>query len=502
MKKKLLATLLVSGALLSLAGCGEKKDKAAEASEDGKSTINWMAVLSSPTPPTDVVLDKIEEATNTNIEFQWMPAANYEERLTTSLASGELADIVSLQKMGNSTVKSSLKNGVFWDITPYLKDYKNLSEIPEGLLDSIRVDGKIYGVPMQKNLSRCGFSIRKDWLDNLGLEIPTTTDELFEIARAFTEDDPDGNGKDDTIGIYDRGFTDINYTSFKNFTMYFGGVTGWGVDAKGNFHKQEEDPAWKEAMNFYKKLYDAGYVNQDFAIAQKKDQNEQFSRGYYGMMAASSIQNMSSFERDAAKLGDESMDLTAVNKISSDGSNDYRVWTEGNGLNGMLAFPKSEVKDEKRLKEILSFVDSLLDEEEWMLMSYGIEGVHYKINDDGSLEQTDMDAFGADVQQFGSSRPSAIKYPIKSADPKIEEGAELIRENETFGILDPSMGLDSPTYNEVGSEINKILIDATVKYIMGQIDEDGFDDALQEWRDRGGDKIKAEYEASYKENRM
>ena len=159
MKKKLLATLLVSGTLLALSGCGEKKEDSAAASEDGKESISWMTLLHSPTPPTDVVLDKLEEATDTNIDFQWMPAANYEERLTTSLASGELTDIVTISKMGNSTVKSSLKNGVFWDITPYLKDFKNLSSISEGLLDSVRVDGKVYGVPMQKALSRCGFEI-------------------------------------------------------------------------------------------------------------------------------------------------------------------------------------------------------------------------------------------------------------------------------------------------------------------------------------------------------
>ena len=40
--------------------------------------------------------------------------------------------------------------------------------------------------------------IRQDWLDNLGLEIPTTFDELLEVIRAFTEDDPDGNGENDT----------------------------------------------------------------------------------------------------------------------------------------------------------------------------------------------------------------------------------------------------------------------------------------------------------------
>ena len=43
--------------------------------------------------------------------------------------------------------------------------------------------------------------IRQDWLDNLGLKMPTTIEELKEVARAFTEDDPDGNGQNDTYGL-------------------------------------------------------------------------------------------------------------------------------------------------------------------------------------------------------------------------------------------------------------------------------------------------------------
>ena len=46
-----------------------------------------------------------------------------------------------------------------------------------------------------------GLLIRKDWLDNLGLEMPTNAEELLEVMRAFTEDDPNGSGAADTIGF-------------------------------------------------------------------------------------------------------------------------------------------------------------------------------------------------------------------------------------------------------------------------------------------------------------
>ena len=63
------------------------------------------------------------------------------------------------------------------------------------------IDGKLYGIYRERPLSRQGIVIRKDWLDNLGLDMPKTVDELYETAKAFTEKDPDQNGKNDTIGF-------------------------------------------------------------------------------------------------------------------------------------------------------------------------------------------------------------------------------------------------------------------------------------------------------------
>ena len=70
---------------------------------------------------------------------------------------------------------------------------------------------------------------------NLGLDVPTTMDELYEVAKQFTENDPDGNGVDDTVGFGDRAPSDIRYTSFKLFTSYFGAPNGWAVDDNGKF---------------------------------------------------------------------------------------------------------------------------------------------------------------------------------------------------------------------------------------------------------------------------
>ncbi|MDO7905541.1 extracellular solute-binding protein [Paenibacillus sp. JX-17] len=497
MKKMLsgvLAGMMLTGVLLT--GCGGEKSKegaSADQNYDYNSTVNltWLNILHTASPPTDVVKSKIEEYTKSKITFNWVPDASKEERITTSLASGQLADIVTLTMMSNSSVRSSLKSGLFWDVGPYLDEFSNLKNIPAKVREAASVDGVLYGVPFQKNLARSGFVIRQDWLDKLGLKVPTTLDELYEVARAFTEDDPDGNGKKDTVGFGDR--SDLRYSSFKTLSSYFGTPNGWKVDDAGKFTPEFDTQEYLDTMNYSHKLYQNGYLAKDFAVTAKTDQQQQFAQGktgiYTGMVDILNLHNLSQGLQP-------NMKLVPVNKISK-GDGQYHIWSEGSGVGGLLAFPKSEVKSEAELKRLLKFVNDLMDEKVFMLMTGGIEGTHYEIDANGAFKVINKDLWQADVQPFASSRPSEVTYDLKDADAEKQMSNELIRENDKFAVLDPTVPLDSATMNEKGTELQKIITDATFKFIMGEIDEAGFKDAVSSWKKQGGDQITQEYEEAY-----
>src|SRR5690625_1825962 len=177
---------------ISLAACGSgdsnEDGKQADNDTEGvatsdKDTITWMTMLHTPAPPSGDIQERLEDYTGMKIEFNWVPAASIDERINSALASNSLADIVSLTDIKNTTVRNSLRSGMFWDVEPYLKDYPNLANISEDRLEVSRVDGHIYGVPFQKPIARYGVLVRKDWLDNLGLDVPHTIDDLYEVAR-------------------------------------------------------------------------------------------------------------------------------------------------------------------------------------------------------------------------------------------------------------------------------------------------------------------------------
>ncbi|GAA0356504.1 extracellular solute-binding protein [Alkalibacterium iburiense] len=504
--KRFAALTLASGTLLAACGNGNDAettdpdtstddDTTTEAVEDNDepTQINWMNILHTASPPTDTIINEIEEYTNTELDFTWIPDASKEERLNTALASGNLGDIVTVTILNNSSVRNAYKAGAFWDVEPFLDDYENLSEISEDMRRSASIEGIMYGIPFQKPLARNGIVIRQDWLDNLGLDVPETLDELYEVARAFTEDDPDGDGQDNTFGFIDR--ADLKYGAFKTIATYHGAPNEW-LEEDGTFTPEFDTQEYVDAMDFLREAYENGYINQDFAVTSKEDQQEGFAQGRAGiyvgnLVDARNLRNMSEGLQDH-------MELVQVNKMSVDG-NSPRIWSDNNGIGGLLSIPVNEVETEEELRDVLQFLNDIIDEEVYMLMTAGIEGVHYEV-DGNTTVRLDDDLWQQEVQPFSSSRPKEVGFDrYQEDDPVKVESDRLILENEEFAVLNPAYSLESETFSTNGSELAIIIEDATYQYILGDIDLAGFEDAVQRWYDQGGQQIIDEYEAAYEE---
>ncbi|RRJ67006.1 extracellular solute-binding protein [Paenibacillus oralis] len=501
LKMKQLAVLGFAIILL-LSACGNGKSATTGAGEGGGSAggeepanITWMNILHTATTPTGDIQKLIEEKTNTKIKFSWVPDASKEERINTALASDSLADIVSLTILENASVRNALKSGMFWEVEPYLNEFPNLAAISEEQRRAASIAGKLYGVPFLKDVARNGVVIRKDWLDKLGLEVPKTTDELMAVAKAFTEQDPDGNGKKDTYGFIDR--SDLIYGAFKTLSSYFGAPNNWEVSEDGKFTPEFETEGYIKTMDYMKELYEKGYINQDFAVTAKKDQQEGFNQGKAGIYVGALFDGKNLL--NGAKGIQDDMEIALVNDITFTGNeSDRAIWAGNGGIGGLLAFPKSEVKDEAELKRVLKFVNDLMDEEIFTLMTYGIEGVHYSIDANKAVTITDQEKWEQEVQPFSSSRPKEPGYKIHDADPLKVEAAALILENEQYAVYNPAYSLESETFTTMGSELQKIITDATYKYIFGSLDLNGFKAEVEKWKQSGGSKIISEYEAAYK----
>jgi putative aldouronate transport system substrate-binding protein len=500
-RTKRIGTAVASASVLALAAtaCGGGSGGEAQGGEGGatRDSLTWMTMLHTPTTPEKdgVIEAALEEHTGMKVEFQWVPDASKEEKLNAALASGQLADMVSLTVTTDTTVRSALTSGMFWDVEEYLDEFPNLSQIPETTIDAARVDGELYGIPYQKPAARYGVVVRQDWLDNLGLEVPHTIEELTEVARAFTEDDPDGNGKDDTVGFYDR--EESFLVGFRSLTGYFGAGNKFEVTDDGQVVPAFTTDAFKEAMEWYRGVYENGWMNQEFVTVQKQNQQDGIAQGKGGIVVTGLFEakNYNALAKSANP--DTPMEWALINDITYQDV-PRRILSDTNGgMGGWIAIPKQNVPTEDDLRAVLGFIDKLMDEEAFTLMTNGIEGEHYTVDADGVVTITDQTAWEQEVQPFNSSRPSELVTTFKSSDEYVNLANELMAENAEYMVVNPAQSLTSETFDRQWSALEQQVNDAYNQYITGQIEMSDFDAVIERLRGQGLDQIIEEFTAAY-----
>ena len=242
-------------------------------------------------------------------------------------------------------------------------------------------DGHVYSFPMQAEKNpQMPYWINKRWLDNLGLEEPTSYDELYEVLKAFKEQDANGNGdpNDEIPMAADSGNPMIYLYIYQDYMVDPDYMLG--IDDDGLFFVPT-DESFQEFIRFATKLYEEELVNQDcFTLdgAQKRS-NGQLGDTY-------------GFFQDAASF------LT----VGRDNDDDYIMltpFTEG-------TFPLADkytpgamvITDVCENPEVLvAWADYFYTEEGGTLAWMGVEGETYQINDDGTWDWIVGSEYGEDI---------------------------------------------------------------------------------------------------------
>ncbi|QGH35980.1 extracellular solute-binding protein [Gracilibacillus salitolerans] len=500
--RKLIMPLLVSFIFLFIIACSDDSTSNEEQNntdgDDSNQTeekshsedpfeLSVMLNLHTPEVPQDKLEKLLEEKTNTELEIQWIPDSNYEERVNTAFSTNSLPHAFLVKTEQFTQFKDAIRDGQFWEIGPYLEEFENLSKLRESTLENSKVDDKLYSLYMGRPLSRSGLIYRKDWADNLGLDTPTTTDEFYDMLRAFTEDDPDGNGEDDTIGLTDRG----NLGAFVTVSSWLGGPNRWGQQ-DGELLPEFMFPEYKETMEFFRELHSNGYMNKDAPVTSKTDQQDMMKNGTAGAYIGS-MQDVHGIYQDAQVINPD-VEFDVHNYI--EGSNGEFGVRAIPGYGSLILFPKSAIESEDELKSVLQFFDYLMSEEGANLLIWGQEGEHYEVVDDRA-KIMDQNKFDSEIKPY---TPFEIGEPLTNGryesyfdyEPAAKAN-ELYKDNDNYVVNDLTIGLDSETYNQNAGSLDQIIEDATYQYILGEMDETGFDEAIEKWKEAGGNDVIKEY---------
>lgn len=250
----------------------------------------------SPSPLTtdyenNYITQMVEEKTGVKLDFMFLPTDGTEakQKLSLMVAGGETLPDILVLGLSDSERFTYGSQGYFLPLNDYLENdayYWNESmdkwATPKQKEDVVKyaasADGNIYAYPQfycdPADASALYMSINKVWLDNLGLEVPTTTDELYNVLKAFKEQDANGNGNpDDEIPLIGHTGWMGNVNLFlMNAFQYdaFAGDFGYQLNVEdGKVTAPFVTDAYREGLRFIRKL-----VSEDLLSALSYSQKD------------------------------------------------------------------------------------------------------------------------------------------------------------------------------------------------------------------------------------
>jgi putative aldouronate transport system substrate-binding protein len=457
--------------------------------DDGSENIEitmLSPVYQDPGLPKDhPVIQKLEEELNITLDIQWVPFSNFREKLSVLAASNSMPDIYRVQTPDYIEWRDK---GIFLDVKPYLDQYPNLANnLPDEAWPLINPKGKYYGIPYYDNKYRDSLAIRKDWLDNLGLSMPETIDEFYEVAKAFATQDPDGNGKDDTFGFSIAALPNGNFVHAEPLMGAFGLGNGWKeVDGKLIPNHAQVDEL-KTFIGFLRKAYSEGVLDKDFAVLKPLEPKKKFDAGKSGIQQINPPEVETIHLKNLKELDPNAEVVQLVPPKGPGGGPFTRTFA---GSNKIVINAKI---DEKKQQRILKLLDYMASEEGYDLIKNGVEGIHYKKGSDGTYEKAWDDINPGVISQtfFRIEDPAALikKYDdqekLAKVSPWWETNAKYPWENPAIGLPNETEANDEYDFRS----LNTKWMSTMVKVIVGKEPLEAIDQAVEEWLANGGQDL-------------
>jgi ABC-type sugar transport system, periplasmic component len=497
----LAGALALATALLSACAGGDS------GSAQDDNTLTMMVPLFKTAPdPQGEVQQAVEKYLGTKLKINWVPNAEYGDKTNVVLASDDFPEAMVIQDNKSPSFVKAAEAGAFWDLTGKLDKYPNLKPASEQTARNASVNGKTYGIYRVRPELRSAVLIRKDWLDKLGLKLPESTDDLYNIAKAFTEKDPDGDGKKDTYGlIIPKWPTTVFAASspYNAIDVWFGAPNNWG-ERNGKLVPEFDTPEFMEANRYIKKMIDEGLVNPDWATLDTAKWDDPFVQGKGGIIIDVNVRASQLYSELKAVDPAHYTEKVAMtgNLKRSDGQKFSLPFT---GYNGIIAISKQSVPTEEKLAKVLTVLDKLASKEAGILLTNGIEGRNFKVEDgyavpinqdDPKVKVIENDIDYGFVQLGTKYTVGLGAYPAKPPSEAEQENLrlrdELMKLDLQTAVNDPSLPVISPTLVAKGATLNPIVYDARLKYLAGQMTEGQLKAEIKRWYDSGGTQVAAE----------
>lgn len=469
---------------------------------------------------TRYILDQL----NIKVTNEWeAPEGDaYDQKVNLAIASNDLPDMLTVSKY--NIFKTAVQNDLVYDISSVYEDYaspliKSIYSAEGGkAIDSAKVDGKLMGL-VTPSITADAFKllwVRKDWMDKLGLAEPKSLEDVCNIATAFRDKDPDGNSKNDTVGLAVTKEHDSFDAIYGSYGAY---PKEWIKDSSGKVLYGSTSPETKAALVKINELYSKNIIDKEFAL--RKDPMELVSSNKAGIFYAywwspwyplnNSVKNdpKAEWRPYLAPLTQEGkfnnhMQAPALRylMISKDCKNPEAVMKVVNLMNrlerrqdpmyGKFYNSNPEINNDIKPFFPVYFNIDYAD-------AVARKSVAYKDAFEGKTKVEDLDAEG---------QLNLKHYKTETETPKKDLAAYSAYTAYYYGAV-PTMdervnkveGLfygQTKTMETKWASLTKLEDEAFLKIIMGEEPIEYFDTFVKQWKEMGGDAITAEVEEMIK----
>lgn len=390
-----------------------------------------------------------EEKTNIHVEWEIVPISMVTEKLNLALASGELPDVIMSMDVTPEQQALYGQQGVILPLNDYIEKYgvntkKMFEESPLIKPTIMSADGNIYALPAPNECYHCSSRqklwIYEPWLKELGLEMPETTEQFYEVLKAFKTKDPNKNGKADEIpfsGAPQISQTSLVTTSVENFLM-----NAFTYAPYNRMYINDEDKVtvpfvqdgWKEGLAFLNKLYSEGLMDPQ-ALTRDAAQLVQLGENPdVAILGAASGPNMSVVSQLFGASG-RWKDYVAVPPLKGPGGVQLAQYDPYQVAPGKFVITNKAKNPEAAFR----FADALYDRETTLRSTVGELGVDWKWAETGDIGLDGNQAVYKDMSHFGVTQnkhwsQTGITYRPNS----LRLGA----------VADPENPLEAMLYNE------------------------------------------------------
>jgi putative aldouronate transport system substrate-binding protein len=555
--KRLLAVLMLAVLMTSLlAGCGDKgrenvstatgdktaanENKTASKEEglipitfsraqDSSMETDIFAKMKDTTYDKNLWTDLIAEKLGFDVKYLWIASSAdlQTQKFNAAMASGEIPDIVCV---GKSDLKQLVESDLVIDLKPYFDKYasdfvKNLiASAGDASIKAATYDGVQYGLPyVDCDLETAQMLwLRQDWMEKLNLQAPKSMDELKNILGAFKEYAGDG-----AVGLSVSNDIYGNTFDIKGWSNGYGAYPGyWIKDASGNLEYGSTTPKMKEALGGLAELYKEGLLDPEFYVNDSDKAKEALVNGkcgaMYGYHAASLWPLQDTI--DADPNADWMPYMLPMKEAGEKITPGIHMCT-----GSWYAVSKNCKNPEALIQMLNLYCEKVLDPE---LNEYKV----YANPGDGLEGVWRLSPVTINSPNKNQVTAQAIAEPLKTGDPGKLTGEQysmwdysykalkgdktLWGWNRVFGengsqqllmsyqnssnvelIYDNFVGAPGEIMASTKSTLDDMLDQEFLKIIAGQSSLDSFDKVVSDWKAAGGDKITAEVNEWYSQNK-